>query len=235
MSKGRMNSTCIISVMTRAGVPIVTVPETNSSSVFSLLVYSLVSISGHNNHGGMVRYEVKNRLLLIRILDKTIIAVYAPFSYEKQVEAFMLGIHERLHNINKLIVEEGMVDGQVIEETKVAVLSMARSCGLPIDGALNVFKRLCGDLYKEAIDRGVDGSVFKGLFRVAYFPTLIDTDILNKEPNGLAREILKMCDGCHSIRQIAETYGVGEAKLYRFIARLIRGGKMILELGYELI
>ena len=237
ITSGRRGSGCIISLMTSAGVPIITIPEVKSAPIFSMLVYSLVSFTKQNNNidGKVIRYRIKDRILLVRPKNKIIVALYAVDKFEEEAQRFMETVVEIIDKIDSLVIEEGMIDGEIMERARASILNLAVDVGLPISVEGIYLGRIYGDLYGEIINKGADSSGLKGYFRVAYFPRLLDHKLLRSETEDLMKKILELCDGYHSIRYICKALGISEAKAYRFIAKLLRREKMILEIGFELI
>ena len=231
---GRKNG-CILSIMTMAGVPILTIPDGDKANVFAMLVYSLVTFaSTMQTKEDILCYTIKKRKLYMRLAKKTFIALYVPEYMDAKAKKFLELSSDLLEKLDSMIVEEGVIDDRIILRAKEEMRRVAISSGIPISSA-PTFRKICGDLYGELLERGLNSEKFKGYFRVGYFPKLVDNELAVRENNPILKRILKLCDGNYSVAYICDTLGIPEAKLYRFIAKLLRSGRMILEVGFELV
>ncbi|MEX0568759.1 MAG: hypothetical protein Q6363_006320 [Candidatus Njordarchaeota archaeon] len=228
---------CVVAALTRAGLPISVFPETESSMVFSMLVYSLVEfiLKSNGQQKNILVYEIKNRKLYVRLGERVIIAVLAPISFDNEAHMFVENATDLIKKLDDLVVEEGVIDGNIVKEAKNIIEMLVAKSRLPVGKTITAFRKLCGDLYGEIIDKNINGSKFKGYFRIAYFPRLVDENILRSESNEILRKMLEMCNGNYSVNYICQTTGISLAKIYRYIAKLIRNKKMALEVGFELV
>jgi len=218
--------------MTRAGLPILTIPESDPANIFSMLVYSLINFT--DNKKRYMHYDISDKKLYVRLGEKSFIALYVPNDLENAARNFMEISKDLINRLDSLIVEEGVIDHSIIEDTKHRVIARAIRSGLPIASLNGAIRKMCGEIYQVLIETGEIYRSFAEKFRIGYFPKIIDHTIVTKEKDPTVKMILELCDGEHSLRYIHEALGVPEAKLYRFIARLIRNGKLILTAGYEL-
>lgn len=231
---GKTNG-CVVSVVTRAGVPILTIPSNDKANIFAMLVYSLINFaSALGVKTKTLSYDIRGRKLHILLAEKTFLAIYVPGYLDMKARRFLELSSSLLEKLNNTIVEEGVIDDTIIRMTREEIMRIATSSGIPI-GGITTFRKVCGDLYGELLSRGVKGDIFRGYFRVGYFPRLLNHRLIEREKNPLLRRVLELCDGNNSVAYICDTLGIPESKLYRFIAGLLGRGLMTLEVGFELV
>ncbi len=224
---------CVVSVITRAGIPITSMPEGKTMNIFSMLVYSLAELS-HGKTMEELRYDLNGKELVIYVGRKTMIAVLVSSPSQAPVSKFARHAWRIIGKLDEIIVEEGIVDGGAVEEAKRLLIEAVRESGLPVDGVSMAFRKVCGNIYSMLLRRR-KMSGFGGFFRIAFFPRVTSKVAVESERDITVRRILRLCDGEHSIRYICESLHISESYVYRVLGALSRAGVVEIEMGFELV
>ena len=183
---------CILSIMTMAGVPILTIPDGDKTNVFAMLVYSLATFASTTRAKKKIfSYAIKGRKLYMRLARKTLIALFVPEYMDAKARRFLELSSGLLEKLDNMIIEEGVIDDSIILRAKEEMRKVAINSGIPIVST-PTFRKICGDLYGELLDRGLNSEKFKGYFRVGYFPKLVDDELIIKENNPILKRILEL-------------------------------------------
>lgn len=229
----RNNRSAIVAILSTAGVPIASIPDEKKGNVFSMLVYSLLSVSPTSPYTPSVM-EVEDRKLYLLAGKKAVFAMLADSLDDLRDRIFEMA-EDLLYSLDKLIVDEGIIDQELQEKAKAKLIEGLKMLGIDVAKFRYLYRKVVGDMYRVVTEITNDGSKLHSYFRIAYFPRLLDSSLINREENIRIRRLLELCDGNYSLEYIGKVLGFTRAQLYRYIAYYIRQKKMILEMGFELI